>query len=193
MLILVRHGQTAHNASLRLLGRLDVPIDEMGERQAAALGTIPDLRDARRVISSPLARARQTAERLGPPVNIDDRWVEMDYGIYDGLSLGDVPSEIWDRWLSDPAWCPEGGESHLDLDRRVRSACEELWDDASGTDVVVVSHVSPIKVAVAWALGVGVEASWRMHLDTASICRIGRGRTGPSLVSFNQTDHRPSL
>lgn len=145
------------------------------------------------MISSPLARTRQTAERLGPPITVDDRWVEMDYGIYDGMPLGDVPSGIWDRWLGDPAWGPEGGESHLDLDRRVRSACDELWDAAAAGDVVVVSHVSPIKAAVAWALGVGVEATWRMHLDTASICRVGRGRSGPSLVSFNETACRPSI
>ena len=116
----------------------------------------------------------------------------MDYGIYDGLPLGDVPSKIWDRWLSDPAWCPEGGESHLDLDRRVRAACEELWEEAGATDVVVVSHVSPIKAAVAWALGVGVEATWRMHLDTASICSR---RAGPQrlLAGQLQRDGPPPL
>ncbi len=157
------------------------------------MGAIPALRYAHRVITSPLARSAQTADRLGPPVTVDERWVEMDYGVYDGLALGDVPAEIWDRWLTDPAWRPEGGESHRHLDLRVRSACEELWAEATTVDVVVVSHVSPIKAAVAWALGVGVEASWRMHLDTASICRVGPGRCGPSLVTFNETDRRPSL
>lgn len=169
-----------------------MPIDEVGERQAEALGAIPELHNARRVSCSPLARARQTAARLGPPVSLDDRWLEMDYGIYDGLPLAEVPSQIWDRWLTDPAWCPEGGESHLDLDQRVRYACEELWEEAVDADVVVVSHVSPIKAAVAWALGVGVEASWRMQLATASICRVAQGRSGPSLVTFNETDRRPS-
>ncbi|MDQ6782669.1 MAG: histidine phosphatase family protein [Actinomycetota bacterium] len=192
MLFLVRHGRTAHNATHRLLGRLDLPLDELGQRQAQALGTIDDLSHAARVISSPLARARQTAKRLGPPLTIDDRWVEMDYGIYDGLPLAEVPTEIWDRWLSDPAWRPEGGESHLDLDRRVRAACQDLYAEALDGDVVVVSHVSPIKAAVAWALGVGVEASWRMRLDTAAICRIGPGPSGPSLLTFNETGHRPS-
>lgn len=151
-----------------------------------------ELRHASRVVASPLARARQTAERLGPRVTVDERWVEMDYGIYDGLPLDQVPPAVWDRWLSEPAWRPEGGESHHDLDVRVRQACDELWGEAADTDVVVVSHVSPIKAAVSWALGVGVEAGWRMHLDTASVCRIGRGRSGPSLVAFNETSGRPS-
>lgn len=145
------------------------------------------------MIASPLARARQTAERLGPPVTVDERWVEMDYGVYDGLPLDEVPTDVWDQWLSDLAWRPPGGESHHDLDLRVRQACEELWVEAEHSDLVVVSHVSPIKAAVCWALGVGVEAGWRMHLDTASVCRIGRGRSGPALVTFNSTSGRPSV
>lgn len=169
-----------------------MPLDELGERQAVALGATAELAGAGRVTSSPLARARQTAARLGPAVTVDERWIEMDYGVYDGLPLEDVPAGIWDRWLSDPSWHPDGGESHLDLDRRVRAACGELWEEAADDDVVVVSHVSPIKAAVSWALGVGVEASWRMRLDTAAVCRIGRGRSGPALVTFNDTEHRPS-
>lgn len=192
MLYLVRHGRTAHNATRRLLGRLDVPIDELGQRQAAALAELPELHGAARVVASPLIRARETAAAIGPPVVVDERWAEMDYGIYDGRPLVDVPGEIWDQWLKDPAWRPEGGESHLDLQARVGDACAELWPEAEEAAVVVVSHVSPIKAAVAWALGVGIEVSWRMHLDTASLCRVGRGRSGPALVSFNETSHRPS-
>jgi broad specificity phosphatase PhoE len=188
----VRHGRTAHNATRRLLGRLDVPLDDLGRRQAAALAEVPELHGAPRVVTSPLIRAEETAAAIGPPVAVDERWAEMDYGVYDGRPLGEVPGEIWDRWLSDPAWRPEGGESHRDLQERVQAACAELWPEAEATDVVVVSHVSPIKAAVTWALGVGIEASWRMHLDTASVCRVGRGRSGPALVSFNETAHRPS-
>lgn len=188
----MRHGRTAHNATRRLLGRLDVPLDELGRRQAAALGEMPELHGAVRVVASPLTRARETAAALGPPVVVDERWAEMDYGVYDGQPLAEVPGAIWDRWLSDPGWRPEGGESHLDLQARVDDACADLWAEAEQADVVVVSHVSPIKAAVTWALGVGIEASWRMHLDTASVCRIGRGRSGPALVSFNETAYRPS-
>jgi len=84
------------------------------------------------------------------------------------------------------------GQSPADVGRRVRVACDELWAEASETDVVVVSHVTPIKAAVAWTLGVGDGASWRMFLDTASVCQIGTGRAGPALRTFNETHHRPS-
>ncbi len=193
MLYLVRHGRTAHNATRRLLGRLDLPLDELGVRQAAALSSVPALHDATRGVARPLKRAQETAALLGPPVATDDRWVEMDYGGYDGMPLDEVPADVWESWLGDPAWTPEGGESHLDLETRVQAACEDLWPEAAETDVIVVSHVSPIKAAVTWALGVPVTTARRMHLDTASVCRLAPGRGGrPALVTFNDISGRPS-
>ena len=61
--------------------------------------------------------------------------------------------------------------------------------DARDRTVVVVSHVSPIKAAVAWALGVGPEVAWRSHLDPASITRIAIGPAGPVLRTFNEVAH----
>lgn len=190
MLYLVRHGRTAQNAARLLLGRMDVPLDELGVRQAAALGRRPELSGAVRVVSSPLVRALDTARALGPPVTVDDRWIELDYGAFDGSELA-AAAELWSGWDADLEYRPRGGESLADLGRRVRAACDQLWDEAGSADVVVVSHVSPIKAAVAWALGVGDEVQWRMFLDTASITVIGPGRRGPTLRVFNQTDHRP--
>jgi broad specificity phosphatase PhoE len=191
VLYLVRHGRTAHNAGRRLLGRIDVPLDELGCRQAAALGRVEELHRADRVISSPLARARETAAAFGRPVTVDDRWTEIDYGIYDGRPL-DEATELFRLWGEDMAAVPEGGESLVTLGERVRVACSELWEEAMEHDVVVVTHVSPIKAAVAWALGVGDETSWRMFVDVASVSRIGVARNGPSLRTFNETHHRPS-
>lgn len=190
MLLLVRHGRTAHNAARLLLGRLDVPLDEVGRRQAEALGRVEAVRRAARVVTSPLARAADTAAALGPPVTVDDRWAEIDYGVFDGAELS-AAAELWTGWDADLGYRPEGGESLADLGRRVRAACDDLWGEAAETDVVVVSHVSPIKAAVAWALGVGDEICWRTFLDTASITVIGPGRRGPTLRSFNETAHRP--
>lgn len=175
---------------------MDVPLDELGQRQAAALGRSARLRDASRVVSSPLRRARDTAAALGPPVTVDERWTELDYGIYDGQAAEAAP-ELWREWSRDIGFVPEGGESLAAVGARVRAACEDLWFDAVAGDVVVVSHVSPIKAAVAWALGVGDETSWRMFVDVASVTCIGPGRVGPggptpSLRSFNDTTPRPS-
>jgi broad specificity phosphatase PhoE len=153
------------------------------------LAAVNGVAGAVRVISSPLARTRQTADLLGPPVTVDERWIEIDYGAYEGTPLGDVPSEVWARWRADPSFRPQGGESLTDVGRRVRAGCEELLasGEAAAADVVVVSHVSPIKAAVAWALNVGDEVAWRMFLDVASVCRITTSGRGPSLRTYNET------
>jgi broad specificity phosphatase PhoE len=191
MLYLIRHGRTAQNAERRLLGRLDVPLDDLGRQQAGALGEVDFLRKAERVISSPLVRARDTAEALGPPVEIDERWTEIDYGVFDGERLESVP-DLWRGWDADLGFEPEGGESLLAVGQRVRAACADVWSEASRHDVIVVTHVSPLKAAVAWALQVGDEVCWRMFVDVASLTTIGAGRNGsPSLRSFNETHLRP--
>jgi broad specificity phosphatase PhoE len=69
--------------------------------------------------------------------------------------------------------------------RRVREACEALAADAAHRDVVVVSHVSPIKAAVAWAMGVGDEVAWRMFLSDAGVSRIDTSGHTPLLLAFN--------
>jgi len=182
VLILVRHGRTALNAAGRLQGRIDEPLDEVGERQAKAVAALVGPVDV--LISSPLRRARQTAEAFGAPYSVDERWIELAYGNFEGAPAGSV---VWDEWRGDIEYTPEGGESLATLDRRVRAACEDLVAPARDADVAVVSHVSPIKAAVAWALGSGVEMAWRSHLAQASICRVEMRSTGPVLTAFNQT------
>jgi alpha-ribazole phosphatase len=185
VLILVRHGRTALNATGRLQGRLDEPLDDVGQLQAKAVaervGPVDEL------VASPLIRAQQTAEAFGMPYTLDERWIELSYGEYEGMPVGDVPSEAWRRWREDPDFEPVGGESLTTLDTRVRAACEDIASRALDRAVAVVSHVSPIKTAVAWALGVGLEISWRSHLSHASICRIDVRRSGPVLLTFNET------
>lgn len=188
MLILVRHGRTAANAAGLLQGRLDQDLDDVGRVQASAIAEFVRARaEVAEVISSPMKRALQTAECFGLPVEVDDRWVEISYGEYEGKSHAEVPSEVWTAWRDDPTLEPEGGESLAALDERVREACEDVAERAAHSDIVVVSHVSPMKSAVAWALGVGIEISWTCHLDHASVCRI-RFRDGrPLLLTFNET------
>jgi broad specificity phosphatase PhoE len=187
MLLLVRHGQTAANAAGQLLGRADVALTETGLQQAAALAAA--LGPVDRVISSPLQRARQTAAAFGSHVEVDDRWTELDYGIYDELPLADVPMELWERWRSDAEYAPPEGESLASVGRRVHRACVELAPAAADADIVVVTHVSPIKAAVAWALEVGDQIAWRTFVAVASITRIGVTERGPLLRSFTEVAH----
>jgi len=197
VLILVRHGESTGNASRRLVGRLDLPLTERGEREATALHGV--LGDVARVVSSPLVRARQTAAALAPglTVEVDDRWIEMDYGEHDGEVLADVPLDVWRRWRSDPQFAAAGGESLDAVVERVAAACEELFvgpDGEARSDdrhVVVVSHVTPIKAAVVWALGAGPAAVWRLYLATGSVTRLG-WRGEPVVHSFNEVGRAAS-
>jgi broad specificity phosphatase PhoE len=189
-LVVVRHGRTQANAAGVLLGRLDPSLDEVGRAQAAAAAqaiavTSPDAM----VVSSPLSRTRETAGyisgELGATVDIDERWIEVDYGDLDGTPLADLPPELWAKWRSDPTFTPPGGESLAALGERVRAACDELAPIARDRDVVVVTHVSPVKAALLWALGVDDSVAWRAYVQPGSITRIDCRPTGPVLLSFN--------
>lgn len=157
------------------------------------------LAGAGRLISSPLLRARDSADALGLgiPVEVDERWVEVDYGEYEGQSLSSVPRRTWASWRSHPEQPWPGGESLSDVTRRVTQCCEELFalegtGARAGADVVVVSHVSPIKAAVAWAIGAPETVVWRLYLATASITRIAWGADAPVLRSYNETLRLPA-
>jgi len=196
VIVFARHGQTAPNRDGLVLGRADPELTEEGHRQAVLLGAALAGEPVAAIVTSPLLRARQTAEVVagacggGVPLAVDPRLVEIDWGTWEGRPAGSLAVADADRWRADDGTAPEG-ESLDSLSRRVESFClETLEEDGL---VVAVSHVSPIKAAAAWALGVEGTVAWRMFLGLASITRVGRGRTSPVLLSFNETGHlRPA-
>lgn len=187
MLFLVRHGRTAINVGNKLQGRIDHPLDEVGRQQAIEIASV--LTNIDRVISSPLIRAKQTADAFGLPIEIDQRFIELDYGDFDGMLQKEVPATTWSEWRRNINFRPPNGETLVELDVRVREALSELSNEARSKNVVVVSHVSPIKAAIAWTIGTEIGSSWRMLLDRASISRIEITENGPSMRGFNDTSH----
>ena len=187
MLHIVRHGRTEMNSAGKLLGRLDPSLDDVGIHQAERLAETFGKIDL--LISSPLLRTRETAEAFGMPIEIDERWIEMDYGELDGVPMNEVDPEIWKSWRGNLDWAPTGGESHRQVGQRIREACEELSPQIMNKEIVVVSHVSPIKAALAWTLSVGDEIAWRSYVSPASVMTIG---DGPSLRKFNDVSHLDS-
>lgn len=191
MLVLVRHGRTEWNRERRLLGRSDVELDDVGREQArrvaARLGEVRELR------TSPLRRAVQTAELLGTGLVsvVDDAFVELDYGSLEGRTLDEVDSAHWAAVRDDPATRWPGGESLAEVQARVARVCASLFDRkgegarSDDGDVVVVSHVSPIKAAVAWAIGADATVALRLQLDNGSITAIAWRRGTPVLLSYN--------
>ena len=191
-IIIVRHGRTEFNATGRLQGRTDNPLDEVGLTQAEAVAAYlqPELSPDTMFVCSPLLRARQTAtaivNRVGSSFEIDERWIELDYGSYEGLRQAEVPSNVWRDWRNDNDFAAPQGESLNQVQRRVAEACDDLARRLNGRTAVVVSHVSPIKSAVAWALGVDASVGWKTHLVTASITRISVSANGAALTAFNE-------
>ena len=121
------------------------------------------------------------------PYEVDDRWLELDYGCLDGVPVNEVGADVWARWRVDPHYRAGGGETMDEMHKRSVAAAEELLAESRDQMIVVTSHVSPIKAVVAWALGVDVTVGWRFHLDQASVCRILVGSNGPVLLGFNET------
>ncbi len=191
MLILLRHGRTKANAGGLLQGRIDLELDELGVQQAraaaAAIGPVD------RVIASPLVRAQQTAAAIGQPVATDERFIELDYGDWEAKPVKDVPAETWALWRNDLDFRPPNGETLNELGSRVRHGLADLAVDAVHQNIVVVSHVSPIKASVAWALGASDDTTWRLFLGQASICRVATTLDSARLIEFNVTSHLDGL
>lgn len=189
VLLLVRHGETLANRRGHLLGRADPPLTSTGWEQARALAAWLPPPDA--VVSSPLQRAWQTAGAFAVDIRVDERWIELNYGPYDEQAVDALTPEVWARWRSDERFTPPGIETLASVGGRVRAACDELSAVARSSVVVVVTHVSPIKAALAWALGVTDRIAWRMFVEDASVSRIDIESTGPVVRWFNRGPDHP--
>lgn len=191
MITFVRHAESTANAEGRLVGRLDAELSERGRAEAERLAGALD--PVALVYASPLARTRATAAAIAPgqEAQLADAVIELDYGVLDGERLADVPRDLWARWHLDADFTPEGGESLAALQRRVDAWMAERFEEVDGLArsaterVLVVSHVSPIKAAVAWTLGLDPLASFRLRLDHLTATTVGWGPAGPVLLGYN--------
>ena len=244
-LVLLRHGQSVWLAEGRFQGRADTPLSPLGERQAALAGArladpaapprlpVP-AGDPVAIIHSPLARTAQTAAavaaaialrgRPAPPLVAEPGLIEIAQGAWEGLYQRDVeagwPSEIA-GWRRDPVrtFAP-GGESLIDVDRRVREALNgvvdrlqrasvaapdggasaaagptaaSFYDPHAGPWIVLVGHDGAFKVALLALLGLPLDRFWTFTQTTTGIAvlDIRNGRT--VLRAWNRTEHLAPL
>jgi len=197
--VLLRHGETPLSAERRFAGRGDIPLTETGQLQArAAAERLAARGGIQLIVTSPLQRARLTAEAVaaatGAPVRVDDGWMETDFGEWEGLSYAEA-MQAWPEqvaaWSKDTSLAPPGGESFAATTRRVLPALDRVRDRQPGT-VVVVSHVSPIKIVLRHALLAPPPSLRRMQLDVACLCEVDWFPDGPAVVrSLNDTAHLP--
>ncbi len=196
--ILLRHGQTALSVERRFAGRGDAPLTDVGLQQAAAAAARLQARGGiDLVVSSPLSRARRTAEAVagatGAALLVDEDLAETDFGDWEGLTFGEVmkrwPGEMA-AWMASADVCPPGGESLSAAARRALTSLDRLLAEHANTTMVLVSHVTPIKTIICRALLAPPAALFRIHLDVASLSEADWFADGPALLrSMNDTAH----
>lgn len=176
-LLLLRHGQTELSAQRRYSGRGDPALTDLGRRQADAAAEYVARRGGiAAVVTSPLQRAYDTAaaaaKALGADVVVDDDLIETDFGAWEGLTFAEAAGrdpDLHRNWLGDNSIEPPGGESFASVAHRVRRARDRIIAEYGGANVLVVSHVTPIKTMLQLALDAGSSILYRLHLDLASL------------------------
>jgi len=172
-LVLARHGETEWSAAKRHTGRTDVPLTDAGRDQARRLGTALAGRSFRRVLSSPLSRASETAglAGFGDRVELDSDLQEWDYGVYEGRRTVDIAKDepgwtVWTRPI-------RGGESLVELGARADRVIAGLLEPAGGGDILLFSHGHFLRVLGARWIEEPPVVAGRLELWTATISELG--------------------
>jgi broad specificity phosphatase PhoE len=193
-LLLARHGQSVSNAVRRFQGVQDVPLSELGRRQAEALARALRGRRIAAVYSSPLERARHTAElaaaALQAPLRHVDDLRELSLGEWEGCTVEEVqarPGNPYACWVRDPVGSlPPGAEPLAEVQGRVVRALADIEHaHPNGDDVLVVCHGGVISAYLAHCLGLPLSSIWRLTLSNCSITELAP----PRLLSMNVTAH----
>jgi broad specificity phosphatase PhoE len=200
-LLLLRHGQTELSVDRRYSGHGDPELTPLGHAQAAgAAARLARVPDVAAVLTSPLQRARQTAalvaEATGAPLHVRERLIETDFGAWEGLTFAEARArdpQLHAEWLGSEEVAPPGGESFATVGRRIEAERAELVQEYPGATLVLVTHVTPIKMLLRDALQGGPGVLYRLHLDLAALSIVDFYPDGGASVRLvNDTSHHPS-
>jgi probable phosphoglycerate mutase len=199
--VLLRHGDTRLSPERRFsgVGSGDPGLSDAGRDQAQRAAGSTLLRECTfaEVLSSPLARCRQTArivaDALGLEIVVEEDLREMDFGLWEELTFDEVQDrypEDLRRWKESAAAAPTGssGTFAAVVDRMGRLA-ERFASRYAGASVLAVTHITPIKALVADALGAPPSALFRMELSSACLSRISYTGGEASVRLLNETSH----
>jgi probable phosphoglycerate mutase len=195
ILLLIRHGMTDMVAQRRLSGWTPgVALNDLGRREAYALAGRLAHAPLQAIYASPLDRTLQTAQIVAAPhgleVQVRERLIETDIGEWTGKLIDEVKDgDTWKAIQARPSGVRIGGGETIDeVQTRVAAELEAIRQVASPDGVVaVVSHGDPIKAAICYYLGLGLDYFQRLHISTASVTVLIMGEQGASLASLNVT------
>lgn len=188
-LALLRHGETIWTHDKRVQGRTDVPLSESGYRALSAHRLPPSWAGVQQVVTSPLARCRQTATALGlSAALVEPRLVEMDWGRWEGRRLAELRGELGTAMADNEArgfdFQAPGGESPRMVLARVRPWLLELA--ASDSTTVAIAHRGVIRVVFAWATGWDMLGRPPAKLDWTALHAFTLAADGtPSVLQLN--------
>ncbi|NMB35578.1 MAG: histidine phosphatase family protein [Firmicutes bacterium] len=197
-IFLVRHGETDWNRQMRVQGREDVPLNDRGREQARRLSRRLGRKSISAIFSSPLSRARETAEIIAANHNLIPETVsglaEIDFGDWEGKIYGEMDEReraAVTQWLSDPTLHSiPGGETLQQFQKRLEDCYKKLLDNHAAGNMAIVTHAGAIKVLVAGIMEASLAKIPRLRLMTASLSIILYDDWGnPYLELFNDTCH----
>jgi alpha-ribazole phosphatase len=196
-LVLARHGQTDWNTQRRYQGQTDIPLNETGRQQAAALARGLAGTDLDAIYASSLRRATATAQAIaqprGQPVLPEPRLREMSFGRWGGLTFSEIQEREPERlaaWLADPMHVsPPEGETLAQVTARVQSALDDVLQTHPQGTVLWVAHGGVLRVLLSLALGLEPQGHWRFRISVASLAELWFYDNGATLTRLNDTYH----
>jgi probable phosphoglycerate mutase len=202
-ILAIRHGETTWNVDTRLQGHLDIPLNDVGLRQAKHLASAMADREAVDAIyASDLSRAHATAQAIaqatGLTVSTHAGLRERHFGSFQGRTYAEVetqfPEHAWHWRKRTPDWSPpEGGESLLALRERIVRTVEELAARHTGQQIVMVAHGGVLDILYRAATRLELQAPRTWQLTNTAVNRLLWTPQGLSLVGWGDTTHLDAL
>ncbi|QMU98614.1 histidine phosphatase family protein [Microbacterium esteraromaticum] len=191
--MLLRHGETEWSRTGRHTGLTDIPLTEHGEELARAAGELVKGYDFGLVLSSPLQRARRTAELAGLDAGIDPLLVEWDYGGYEGRTTRDIRAELGYNWTTFAHGVIRGetpGETVEEVAARASRVLTRVLPAMASGDVALVAHGHYLRILTAVFLRQAPRFGASISLDAGSVSVLGFAREQPAILAWN---HGPQL
>jgi len=195
VILLIRHGENDYVKTNRLAGRLPgVHLNEKGQKQAQALAEHLKEAPIKAVYSSPLERALETAaplaEARGLAIEVRPDLGDLHPGDWTGRTVKELENEeLWPIIQAYPSGARlPGGESFQQCQARFVAELDAIRSAHPGQTIAVVSHADPIKMAVAYYLGLPLDLFQRLSVSPASLTALAFQRFGPRLLCLNYTE-----
>jgi broad specificity phosphatase PhoE len=198
----VRHGETEANVARQWTGLIETELTERGRAQIAAVARrlAGEVDDPAAIYTSPLKRARRTAEAIGraldlEPVVMEDLR-EIDFGQLDGVTIEEMKAhhpELYARWKNrgDVEFAWPGGDRRADFFHRVAAACDEILSRHARGTIVVVGHGGTLRSCLSHLLPVELSEWWTYPLSNCGVSELIVEDDAARLVHLNDTSHLP--